>query len=145
MIEVGSLEEVTADWLSGRLRSADCLPAGRVAHVEQMQVFSHNAMSARLALSYTDNAEVANAPARLFVKIARPDAPWNEVEFLFYTRVAAAMRAERPDVTWPFPRCYDAAHDAESQRAHLLLEDLSLTWRWTAWPRSMHFGGSMND
>jgi hypothetical protein len=124
---ISSLDQVTADWLTGRLAAKGYLPAGRVIGVERERVFSHNAISAQLRLAYSDDAGKGQAPERLFVKIARPDAPWNEVEYSFYVVVAAAMRAGRPQAMWAFPRCYDAAHDPESRQAFLLLEDLSLT------------------
>ncbi len=124
---ITSLEQVTLKWLTTRLKERGYLESGKVIEVEQKAIASHNSTSAHLAIRYSAGADPKNAPDRLFVKVANPEAPFNKVEFQFYTVVAAGMQASHPGRTWPFPRCYDAAYDADGQGAYLLLEDLSGT------------------
>jgi hypothetical protein len=142
MAPITSLKQVTPEWLTGRLWENGILSVGRVTSVVQTRIFSNNADSAQLTLCYSADAESHNAPDRLFVKVARPDSPWNHVEHRFYTLVASEMQAANPERTWPFPRCYDAAYEGGAEddlstarkpspkgplAAHLLLEDLTAT------------------
>jgi thiamine kinase-like enzyme len=122
-----SLDGVTPEWLTGRLRVSGCLQVGQVTSVEHRRIFSNNATSAVIAIDYSAETNLKEAPRSLFVKVANPGVPWNRVEFDFYTTIVPEMQRERPDIAWPIPYAYDAAYSEDESGAYLLLEDLSLS------------------
>ena len=91
---ITSLDQVAPQWLSTRLKGRGYLTSGKVIEVEQKGVVSNNSASAYLAIRYSAGADRKGAPDRLFIKVANLEAPFNEVEFQFYTVVAAAMQAD---------------------------------------------------
>jgi hypothetical protein len=124
---LSSLDGLTARWLTERLRAGGYLEKGRVVGIVKERVFSNNATSAVFTIEYSAEVENDSPPKSLFVKIANPGVAWNRVEFDFYTRIVPEMQQKRPDVSWPFPYCYDAAFAEDGSSAHLILEDLSTT------------------
>lgn len=122
-----TLKELTPEWLTNRLHQLGHLSNERVSAIQKTQVFSNNAQSAQIEITYSAHSNLTKAPNRLFVKVASPDFPWNHVEFDFYTRIAPEMQQKRPNFSWPFPTCYDAVYSEGESGAHLLLEDLSTT------------------
>jgi Ecdysteroid kinase-like family len=86
----------------------------------------------RLRLSYDGTADAA--PKSVILKTGLPDRAGNgwsggRQEVAFYTQIASALH------TRLVPGCYDAHWDAEQDRWHLLLEDLTESHVIaTAWP-----------
>lgn len=125
---LGSVEEVTPDWLTDVLRRQEALAGIRVTKVrvdEAKQSFM--ASIAKLRIGYDGDPPVGS-PTRLFLKTSRPpDQPASSAsgrgEIAFYRTGAPAMADP------PVPRCYDAAFEDATQRFHLLLEDLSESHR----------------
>jgi len=76
-------------------------------------------------LTYSDDTP-ATAPARLFLKLSRPDAEQRVVgssqrqnEVVFHNRVAVSM--SKP----PIVRCYQAVYCEETGNSHLLFDDVT--------------------
>jgi len=112
--------QVTADWLQSVLRTNGCLPRGRVSEVNKSAHPTTTSTVVWMSVRYSGDAP-GSAPPRLLLKISRPGfhPRFGENEVDFYRRVVPAM--EHP----PVVRCFDAAYSSETQRSHLLLEDLS--------------------
>jgi hypothetical protein len=120
-------EQVTPEWLTGVLRQSGSLTRGEAVKVEiKLTKTLMLSVVSRLEVVYSSGVN-ASAPARLFLKISRPDLAKtlfperHNKEVEFYRMIAREM----PDP--PFIHCYDAAYSVESDRAHLLLDDLSET------------------
>lgn len=115
-------EAVSAEHLTGVLRAAGALSAGRVASVaveSSRQLPLSNVMRLRPEV---DGQAEAQAP-RLFFKTRRPDSPVTSdavgrAEVGFYSRVAPLTPAGL------LPRCFEAV-DSVAGGWHLLLEDLT--------------------
>ena len=124
---------VDAEHLTAALRQAGTLGDGRIRDVDLENphdtILSH---IVRLKLTYDGTA--SSAPPSLILKTARSDRldpSWvaGRQEVAFYTRVASNMP---PGLV---PRCFDADWDPETNKWHLLLEDLSPTHvHATVWP-----------
>ena len=112
--------QVTADWCEAVLRRHGSLPSGRVIAVDTSAHATTTSTVVWLSVRYSEDAP-ASAPARLLLKLSKPGfhPQFGENEVEFYTRVVPAM--ENP----PVVLCYDAAYSPETERSHLLLEDLS--------------------
>ena len=130
-VVVASVEDLTPEQLTERLRASGALPRGSVTAI-------HPAPRRTTILStiepfrvdYSSDAPAA-APARLFLKATRGGLAaglqsLGEREVAFYRQVAPLMS------DGPFPRCFDA--EFSSGRFHLLLEDLSETHAVLDWP-----------
>ncbi|HVF67909.1 MAG TPA: phosphotransferase [Pyrinomonadaceae bacterium] len=121
------VEEATPEWLTSILRRRGFLERGSVVAVRAASSSTLLVSNvSRLEVSYTPDAS-RDAPASLFLKLSLPvfqpeavkDSSRMEVEF--YSSVAPEMKDP------PVPACFDAAFDPATNRAHLLLEDLSAT------------------
>ncbi len=85
-----------------------------------------NAHILRLAVVY-DEMAMGERPRSLLLKLCQGDVAATSSEVDYYTRDYMSA----PDA--PLPRCYDAAHDAQARRYHVLLADLSASCD-NAWP-----------
>lgn len=113
-------EQVTADWLETVLRGHGCLSSGRVIAIDRSAHATTTSTVVWLSVRYSEDAP-ASAPARLLVKMSRPGfhPQFGENEVGFYRRVVPAMDGP------PVVRCFDAAYSTETERSHILLEDVS--------------------
>ncbi|SDT34001.1 Phosphotransferase enzyme family protein [Friedmanniella luteola] len=121
-------EELTAGWLTERLRASGALPEGRVAGFGSEPLHPERGMTGvlvRLRLTYDGAAP--GAPATLVAKFSSPDPyvralvhslGYVEREVRFYRELAA-------DTPVRTPRCHAAAVDLADGAAVLLLEDLA--------------------
>ena len=134
MSDVLTLDDLTADRLTAVFQEKGYLAQGRLERVTID--FSHPTLIsaiARVPLEWSGDAQ-GRLPARLFVKMSRPDqnpdlAPLVLKEVDFYDTVAPLMP---PRIV---PHCYDAARDRTTNAFHLLLEDLGETHVLvTEWP-----------
>ena len=122
-----------ADALTGILRRAGVLGAGRVAAIDvtgaRPTVLSR---VARLVLTYEGGA--SDAPPSLVLKTGLPgraERGWDGAkhEVAFYALVAPALAGRL------VPRCFDAHADEATTAWHLVLEDLTETHRRpSVWP-----------
>jgi hypothetical protein len=120
-------EQVTPKWLTSVLRKGGFLKRGHVIGVKnKLTKTLVVSVVSRLEIGYSVDAP-ASAPSKLFLKISRPNlsqavsSELNSKEVEFYRTIAREMNDP------PFIHCYDAAYSAESDKSHLLLEDLSET------------------
>ncbi|MGH9948023.1 MAG: hypothetical protein ACRD6X_12600 [Pyrinomonadaceae bacterium] len=120
-------EQATPKWLTSVLRKNGILARGRVINVRNNLTKTLKvSVVSRLELDYSADA-AAVAPTKLFLKLSRPNltraisSEINSKEVEFYRTIVPEMKAP------PFIRCYDAAYSAESDKSHLLLDDLSET------------------
>src|SRR5690348_5996110 len=115
------IEDATAAWLTGVLHARGYLITGAIEKVEQLGEASFHAHTARLELMYSADA-TATLPASLFLKVCKEgSALFGDSEVHYYTTIATAMQAP------PIPFGYHAAYDRQTQRYHLLLQDLTET------------------
>lgn len=102
---ITDLDQVTPMWLNRLLRGVE------VVRVEKKAPLVGNSTIVPLEATYADGKV-----ARFILKMAAGNP--REVEF--YTAIVA-------DADLPVIRCFDAVYEAESDRLHLLMEDLSAT------------------
>jgi hypothetical protein len=127
---ITDIEQLTNEWLTGRLRRGGFLDEGCVVRFDVKQ--ARALLISRvfhLAVTYSAAAP-ADAPSRLFLKISSPalESRFSQKEVEFYNTVAPLA----PEL--PLIRCYDAAFSSASGAAHLLLEDVSDTHTQTVPP-----------
>ena len=117
---ISDASQITSDWLSDVLGEHGCLCGGRVLSMDVSVGPTTTSTVARLRVSYSEEVPDA-APAGLLLKMSRPGfhPHFGQNEVDFYRRVVPAM------VHAPVVRCFDAAYSPETQRSHLLLEDVS--------------------
>jgi len=125
---VDSVDDITADWLTGALHHAGCLDEGRVVSFRsEVMSIGQLGMVARLTLAYEGAGP--DAPPTAMVKLPSKDAGSRatgvalgiyESEVRFYQEIA-------PIVDIRAPRLYWADIEASTGRFTLLLEDLSAT------------------
>ena len=120
---ITSLDQVTAEWLTGVLSNSGALTNGSVAAFDVDVGRGNWSTSARLNVRYAERSQGA-MPQRLFLKMVNADLEdefFGPSEVTYYTRDYAGVEDA------PLVRCYSAAYSAEQQRYHLLLDDLSET------------------
>lgn len=120
---ITSPDQVTPEWLTYVLRRSGALTRGAVAWFDLGAGQGNWSTSARLALTYTADAQGA-LPRRLFLKIvdaAQDDESFDDSEVTYYTRDYVDVEKA------PLLRCYDAAYSGALKRYHILLEDVSET------------------
>jgi hypothetical protein len=118
---------VTPEWLTDVLRRSGCLSRGRVIAVHHITALSYSSTLVRLSLTFSLEVP-SSAPARLFLKVSRPDADQQVVgraqrrkEVMFHNCLAPQV----PDP--PVVRCHHAVYDEVSGASHILLDDVSAT------------------
>jgi hypothetical protein len=110
-------DQISAQWLTNRLRGNGQLPQGEVASVNIKARHKHH-----FALEVTYSADAPDAlPRDLILKWYRGGHPYGMREGLFFDQIVPAMSAP------PVPICYDVKMDWESGQTYILLEDLSAT------------------
>ena len=120
---ITSLDQVTAEWLTGALSNRGALTKGSVAAFDVATGRGNWSTSASLNVRYADGSQGA-MPQRLFLKMVNTDL---EDEFFGTSEVTYYTRDYVDVEDAPLVRCYSAAYSAEQQRYHLLLGDLSDT------------------
>lgn len=128
MAEPWTPEEITPDWLTGVLRRAGVLEAGRVVGCEPVPLHgspSFTGSFCRLLLRYDGPAP--GAPRSLVVKASTEDAGTREsVSAMgFYARETAFYRSCGAAAPVSVPNYYYGAVSEEGGHSLLLLEDLS--------------------
>lgn len=110
-------DQISAEWLTERLRRNGHLPQSEVCSVRVKSAHKHHFA---LEVAYSPEAP-DTLPTDLILKWYGGGYRYGVREAFFYRSVAPAMPSA------PVPRCFDADHDWETDRAHVLLEDLSAT------------------
>ena len=108
-------EDANAPWLTKVLTNAGALENGTVVEVAVEKLEGNWSSNAFLTLKYSKNAH-GECPINLFIKTA---SGFSASEVRYYTRDYLDVKSA------PLVRCYEAAYDAEQQRYHLLLQDIS--------------------
>ena len=131
---LSDISEATAEWLTGILQAKGFLLHGTVKSVQRTDDTSVHAHTARLKIAYSVAATGA-LPAALFLKVCKEGSTlFADSEVQYYTTIAADM----PDP--PIPLCYHSAYDSQTNRYHLLLQDLTETHQvnWKVTPTLPH-------
>jgi hypothetical protein len=119
-----SIDQVTTLWLSNTLTRSGALTRGAVASFDVVDGRGNWSSNARLAVSYTADAQGAR-PRRLFLKMVDTDLGDGEFfgpsEVDYYTRDYVDVPAA------PLLRCYDAHYSEAQRRYHVLLDDVTET------------------
>ena len=122
-------EDLSPQWLTACLKDSGHLPSGTVTAVAATRAEKwHLAQPARLTVTYSDSAP-AEAPRRLFAKLAKSDDPLADIfpgEIAFYRNA--------PSDGLPLVRCYGAHLDQRTGASCLLLEDLTDSHDQPPWP-----------
>ncbi len=126
---ITSIDQLTPSWLTDLLQAQGYLREERVLSIQkQWSWTSTSSFIYLLGVKYTGSRS-PQAPARLFLKLSKPDPHFDgQHEVVFYQHIAPRMEDT------PAVRCFDAAYSPEIQRSHLLLEDLSQTHATAEWP-----------
>ena len=115
-------DEVTAGWLSGRLRAAGH-PDAEISDFECGPVGTAYVSGCfRFTLRYARPSP--ECPATLVGKFPSPDTAVSNMSRQVYANEVAFYRNLRSRVTIPTPACYHADFDEESSAFVLLLEDM---------------------
>jgi hypothetical protein len=121
---VTSHEDITPVWVTARLLENGHLNCGEVSGINRECFSTHFSHICRLCLTYSEDAAPA-LPSRMLLKSALPEIEGSlnmgRVEVSVYTSTARAM------VDPPLARCFDAVYSTQSNRSHILIEDLSPT------------------
>ncbi len=121
---IQSIEEVTTEWLTAVLRKSNAMTEGRVESVEADLGGGHWSQNASLTLKYSPNS-MGVCPKRLFLKMVNTDL--GDGEYFLPSEVTYYQRDYIDLSDAPLVRCFDGAYDAEQNRYHVLLEDVSET------------------
>lgn len=119
---ISSIEQLTAESLTERLRSSGFLSEGHVVSIESTEQFdSSAALWERLVVEYSSDY-VGTASEAMLLKLYRDG--WfggGVVEWTFYNELAA----QTPDAS--VCEVYDCGIDKENRVCHFILEDVSVT------------------
>ena len=117
-------DEITPEWLTGRLRMQGHLQRGKVAGVSFKHFKTFFSDIYRLEVSYSTDIQ-PRLPSKLLLKIPFPE---NRAALNMGRDEVAVYRAlwETMDDP-PVVRCFDSVYSIASHRSHLLLADLSDT------------------
>src|SRR5260370_1394030 len=122
--QITSEKQITSGWLTARLLQNGHLQRGKVSRISKKSFTTHFSHICRLELAYSKDAAPL-LPSAMLLKSALPDSDGSlnmgKVEVSCYVAIAKAM----PDP--PIVRCFDAVYSAQSNRSHILMEDLSAT------------------
>ena len=116
---ISSLDSVTPEWLTSRLRETGMLKQGGILDVKIHPNPAFNSVAAHLEPVYSADAP-AGVPERLFIKIKQHH--WGRDEVSFY-RLAAGQKLPLPMLI-PF---IDGAYDEDTGVSHCLMLDVSGT------------------
>lgn len=127
---VGSLRDVTPEWLTAELRRQGVLLDGAVSAISRrlLNLVSTSSLLLGLTVSYRGEAGSDDLPTRLVLKLTAPDPAMREYgssgrhyerEVIFYRDIAARTAT-------PLPRCWSSGYDPDTSRFHLLLDDLAI-------------------
>jgi hypothetical protein len=116
--------ELTANWFEEVLKESGDLQSGAVAAFRVEPLGSENSSIVRIRLDYAAHS-TGTLPAKLLLKMCGGDHShaFGSSEVDYYRRDYVG-RANLPLV-----KCYSAVYSAEKQSYHLLLEDLTETYR----------------
>ena len=120
---ITSLDQVTAEWLTGVLTRSGALTNGTVEAFDVDSRQRELSTNARLNVRYAVGSR-GELPQRLFLKMVnadREDEFFGSSEVNYYTRDYVGLKGA------PIVRSYDAAYSQEKQRYHVLMDDLSET------------------
>ena len=122
--------DITVPWLTDCLRQSGALPTGAIAGLAtDLAAKWNHAEAAFLTIEY-DGKAPAEAPCRLFVKIATHQDPLADI-----FPGEAAFYAEGLPASLPLAPCHGAFLDPGRGATCLLLEDLRRTHRAVEWPQ----------
>ena len=116
---IPSLDSVTPEWLTSRLRKNGKMGKGRILDVKIRPNPAFNSIAAHLEPVYSADAP-ADVPERLFIKIKQHH--WGRDEVSFY-RLATEQKRPLPMLI-PF---IDGAYDEDTGVSHCLMLDVSGT------------------
>ncbi|MGH2628197.1 MAG: hypothetical protein ACRDHY_16280, partial [Anaerolineales bacterium] len=122
---MGSLQDVTGDWLTAVLTRSGALEEGAVDRFEVADVQQRElSTGAALKLIFKPGSR-GSLPERLFLKMVNTDfdndEPLLPSEVDYYAKDYLGAKGV------PIVRCYDAALSEDSRRYHILLDDVSET------------------
>ena len=120
---ITTLDQVTAEWLTGVLTRSGALVKGCVVDLAVDSTERILSTSTRLRIAYSVDA-AGQLPERLFLKTVdadMEDESFGPSEVNYYARDYVGLSCA------PIPRCYDAVFSGAERRYHLLLDDLSET------------------
>src|SRR5262249_38207124 len=117
-------KQIKPGWLTDTLHENGHLSYGRVTSVKKEGFTTHFSQIWRLKLVYSGDA-APQLPTSMLLKSALPDIDGSlnmgKVEVSAYLKLAQGM------IDPPIVRCFDATHSEQSNRSHILMEDLSTT------------------
>jgi hypothetical protein len=123
---ITSIDQVTPQWLTTRLRVNGHLDQGEVKEirVEFSTPSFATGTIARFHATYTPDAPAL--PGTFFLKIAEPDTSIGELRF--YNDIVGHMDTQTDNPSKDKTQtvcCFDAYYDPDSRRIHILIEDVS--------------------
>ncbi len=121
-------QSLTAEWLTGALRSSGVLPEGRVSSVSQVTIGAGVGFIGAIArLTVTYDGAPASAPTTIIAKLPSedPGSRMVGVAFGLYEREVRFYSDLARDCGLPAPAPYFSHYDGTSGQAVVLLEDLA--------------------
>lgn len=122
-----TIEDVSADWLTGVLRGSG-FDGAQITNL-QVEVIGEGVgimgLLYRVKLSYSESS-AKEVPQSVVIKVPSPHEQTRHIAraFMFYGKEIGFYRDAAKDTPLETPRCYAAHHDPESDDFVLVLEDL---------------------
>jgi len=122
-----TIEDVTADWLTGVLQGSG-FDGAQITDL-QVEVIGEGVgimgLLYRVKLSYSESS-AKEVPQSVVIKVPSPHEQTRHIAraFMFYGKEIGFYRDAAKDTPLETPRCYAAHHDPESDDFVLVLEDL---------------------
>lgn len=124
-ILITSPEQISADWLTLRLRDGGFLPHFRVNDVRlTAREESESATRYTLRIRYSDISVTRSLPDNMILKVYHAGQPLADKEVTFYAALLPAMRQSFDAGDPVVCDAYDAFYDVDADQSHVLIAGL---------------------
>ena len=122
---ITSPDQITADWLTRRLRAGGFLPYFRVRDVRLIDSAAReSATDYTLRISYSDISVTRSLPDNMILKVYHAGHPLAERDVAFYRTLLPAMRKKFGADDLGVCDGYDACYDIDAGQSHVLIAGL---------------------
>lgn len=124
-ILITSPDQISADWLTRRLRDGGFLPYFRVNDIRLMdRAESESATRYTLRIRYSDISVTRSLPDYMVLKVSHAGHPLADKEVTFYLTLLPGMRQAVGAGDLGVCDCFDACYDVDADQSHVLIAGL---------------------